>query len=68
MPSEIKSNQSYHLASVVAPIFDGHNNVVFVLGLMGFADHMTGSRIEKMGHRLREACDRITVFIAGKHP
>jgi DNA-binding IclR family transcriptional regulator len=68
LPSEIKSNQSYHLASVVAPIFDGHNNVVFVLGLMGFADHMTGSRIEKMGHRLREACDRITVFIAGKHP
>jgi DNA-binding IclR family transcriptional regulator len=68
LPSEIKSNQSYHLASVIAPVFDERNNVAFVLGLLGFSDRMTGARIEKMGHRLREACDRITVFVAGKNP
>lgn len=68
LPSEIKPDQIYHLASVVAPVFDERNQVAFVLGLMGFADVVTGARAEKMGRRLREACDRITVFIAGKPP
>ncbi len=65
LPSEIKPDLLYHLASVNAPVFDERGQVAFVLGLMGFADRMSGSQIEKMGHRLRAACDRITTFLAG---
>jgi DNA-binding IclR family transcriptional regulator len=66
LPSEIKADNVYHLTSVTAPVFDERDHVAFVLGLMGFSDRMSGSHIEKMGHRLREACDRITTFLAGK--
>jgi DNA-binding IclR family transcriptional regulator len=66
LPSEIKPDQNYHLASVIAPVFGDSNHVAFVLGLLGFADRLSGARIEKMGRRLREACDRITTFVAGK--
>lgn len=66
LPSDLKLDAVYHLASVSAPVYDERNRVAFVLGLMGFADRVPGSRVEKMGRRLREACDRISTFIAGK--
>ncbi len=65
LPSEIKPTQTYHLSSVTAPVFDEHNHVSFVIGLMGFSDRIPGARVEKTGRRLREACDRITIFTAG---
>jgi DNA-binding IclR family transcriptional regulator len=68
LASEIQADQNYPLASVLAPVFDAQHEVVFVLGLMGFDTPITGARIENMGKRLREACDRITTFIAGKPP
>jgi len=66
LPSEIKSDRVYHLASVTAPVFDERDQVAFLLGLMGFTDRTSGSNIEKMGRRLREACDRVTTFVAGR--
>jgi DNA-binding IclR family transcriptional regulator len=68
LPSEIKPDREYHLASVIAPVFDERHQVAFVLSSGGFADRMAGARIEKLGRRLREACDRITTFLAGKAP
>jgi DNA-binding IclR family transcriptional regulator len=68
LPSVLKPDQDYELASVVAPVFDESRQVLFVLGLMGFIDRTRGARIEKIGRRLREACDRITHFIAGDQP
>jgi DNA-binding IclR family transcriptional regulator len=68
LPAELKPHREYYLSSVVAPIFDENHHVTFVLGLMGFTDRMLGARIEKMGRRLRESCDRITAFIVGKRP
>jgi hypothetical protein len=68
LASEIQADQNYPLASVLAPVFDAQHEVVFVLGLMGFDTPITGARIENMGKRLREACNRITTFIAGKPP
>jgi DNA-binding IclR family transcriptional regulator len=65
LPSVLKADQDYQLASVVAPVFDQGHQVVFVLGLMGFIDRIRGVRVEKMGRRLRETCDRITKFMAG---
>jgi DNA-binding IclR family transcriptional regulator len=68
LPSVLKPDQDYRLASVVAPVFDQSQQVAFVLGLMGFIDRIRGARIEKIGRRLREACDRITQFIVGDQP
>jgi hypothetical protein len=68
LPSVLMPDQDYELASVVAPVFDESRQVLFVLGLMGFIDRTRGARIEKIGRRLREACDRITHFIAGDQP
>lgn len=68
LPSVLKPDQDYELASVVAPVFDENHQVLFVLGLMGFIDRVRGVRIEKIGRRLREACDRVTHFIAGDAP
>ena len=68
LPSVLEPDQDYQLSSVVAPVFDESHQVVFVLGLMGFVDRIRGTRVEKTGKRLREACDRITQFIAGNPP
>jgi DNA-binding IclR family transcriptional regulator len=66
LPSVLKADEDYQLGSVVAPIFDENHQVAFLLGLMGFIDRVRGARIEKIGRRLREACDRITQFVAGE--
>ena len=55
LPAEIKPDQFYHLASVTAPVLDERDQVAFLLGLLGFTDRTSGSNIEKMGRRLREA-------------
>lgn len=68
LPSVLEPDHDYQLASVAAPVFDKNRQVAFVLGLMGFVDRVRGVRIEKTGKRLREACDRITQFIAGNRP
>lgn len=67
LPSEIKSDQTYTLSSVIAPVFDQTGHVAFVLGLMGFTKDLSGARIEKTGRLLRESCERITTFLVGSN-
>lgn len=64
----LESGQTYRLLSVTAPVFDAPGRVAFVLGLGGFDRAASAAEIEHMGRRLREACDRITAFIAGGQP
>lgn len=64
----VDRTQEYRLAFIVAPVFDAQQQVAFTLGLMGFTRQMSGEQIERMGARLREACDRITGFTAGRRP
>lgn len=59
--------QSYRLLSVTAPVFDAPGRVAFTMGLGGFERILTGKEVEHMGRRLREACDRVTAFVAGGH-
>jgi DNA-binding IclR family transcriptional regulator len=68
MATHLASQQDYLLASVLAPIFDVDRQVVLTMGLMGFGGNVKGTQVQKMGVRLRAACDRITSFIAGKPP
>ena len=64
--SELDPAREYPLSSIVAPVFDSHDRVAFVLNLSGFAHTVPGRRIEEMGQRLREAAERVTYFITGK--
>ncbi len=66
--AELKSKQEYALAAITAPVFDGQGRVAFALGLTGFVGPASGAEIERMGRRLRDACDRVTTFIAGRQP
>jgi DNA-binding IclR family transcriptional regulator len=63
--TQLDAGQTYRLLSVTAPVFDAEGRVAFTLGLGGFDRAARAEEIEHMGRRLREACDRITGFIAG---
>jgi len=65
--NEVDAASQYQLAFVAAPVFDARGQVAFSLGLQGFIETVTGTMIERMGHTLRAACDRITTF-AGRQP
>jgi DNA-binding IclR family transcriptional regulator len=65
--AELDPDQEYQLASVTAPVFDSSGHVAFVLGLTaGFTRITRGVEVDRIGRCLREACDRITGFIAGR--
>jgi DNA-binding IclR family transcriptional regulator len=62
----LEDSKSYPLAAIFAPVFDRKGRVSFALGMVGFFSATTGTRAREMGQRLREACDRITAFTAGR--
>lgn len=62
----IAPRETYALSSLTAPVFDARGRVEFVLGLMGFHGTRTGEQILAAGAQLRQACDRIGDFLAGK--
>lgn len=64
--SEINPGESYSLAALVAPVFDGPGKVTFALGLAGFEGAMDGSEVLKIAGQLTAACERITRFIEGQ--
>lgn len=64
--SELDPDQPYRIMFLVAPVLNDRGRVEFGIALYGFTRTMTGAEIVGVGHRLREACKRITTFIAGK--
>ena len=66
--SELNRDQEYPLSFVVAPVFNANHEIEFVLALRGFSKMYKGAAVERIGQRLREACDRITRFMAGRLP
>ena len=64
--SAIEPDTEYRLMFLVAPVLNDRGRVEFGIALYGFTRAMTGAEIVGVGHRLREACRRITTFIAGK--
>jgi hypothetical protein len=68
LESAIDPKQEYRLSNIIAPVFDAKQEVAFMLGLMGFTRQYSGAAIDRMGRRLREACDRITNFAGRRQP
>ncbi len=57
-------DKTYPLTFVQAPVYDARRRVAFVIGLQGFSGAYQGSEILRIGQKVREACDRVTSFIA----
>jgi DNA-binding IclR family transcriptional regulator len=68
MIPELDPQREYDLMSVISPVFDASREVLFLLALVGFTQLRTGREIERIGARLREACDRISASIGGARP
>jgi DNA-binding IclR family transcriptional regulator len=68
LASELIRDQEYPLSFVVAPVFNAAHEIEFVHALRGFPKGYKGAMVDRIGQRLREACDRITRFIAGRLP
>jgi DNA-binding IclR family transcriptional regulator len=64
--SSLDLSESYRIAAVFAPIFDERGDVSFALGMAGFSEALVGSAVAEAGRRLREACNRISCFMAGR--
>ncbi|HEY0959504.1 MAG TPA: helix-turn-helix domain-containing protein [Novosphingobium sp.] len=57
----------YPIGGIMAPIFDAKGRVSFALVMAGFHNVMTGSQVMETGLRLKEACERISSFVAGRN-
>jgi DNA-binding IclR family transcriptional regulator len=63
---ELEPEREYRLNFLVAPVMNERARVAFGIALSGFTRPLTGVEIVAVADRLREACRRITTFIAGK--
>jgi DNA-binding IclR family transcriptional regulator len=68
MIPELDPDREYELMSVLSPVFDASREAPFILALVGFAQTVTGRDIERIGGRLRAACDRISASLGGARP
>ncbi len=64
--AKLTKSAEYHLAFIVAPVFNRQRETEFVLNLSGFREPVSGKRVEEMGEMLRAAVERITYFINGR--
>ncbi len=64
--TEISDGRVYSIASIMSPVSDEKGRVSFALGITGFYSTMSAERVRHAGQQLREACDRISDFIAGR--
>jgi DNA-binding IclR family transcriptional regulator len=54
--SELHLDETYPLASLVAPVFDDHGRVAFAIGLAGFEPALEGRAIMRVAKQLTAAC------------
>lgn len=62
----IDATQDYQLAYVAAPVMPRQGAVAFVLSVAGFVGPVRGGRVEAVGVRVRQSCERIAAFMAGQ--
>jgi hypothetical protein len=66
--TELDDEVSYRAAGIIAPVFDMHGQIAFVMGLTGFSQTIPGNKLRHAADRLRQACGRVTSFITGRQP
>jgi DNA-binding IclR family transcriptional regulator len=61
----LSDERPYSIAAIMAPVSDEKGRVSFALGITGFYSTMSAERVRYAGSRLRDACARVSDFIAG---
>ncbi|MCB2064532.1 MAG: helix-turn-helix domain-containing protein [Novosphingobium sp.] len=62
----VSEDRTYAVAAIMAPVSDGKGRVSFALGMTGFYSSMSAQRVIAAGEKLRDACARVSDFIAGE--
>lgn len=62
----LEDDSRYPLIAIIAPIYDSRNRVTISLVMGGFQGGTSGAAIKQAGHRLAEACERISGFLSGR--
>ncbi len=64
--TRVTDDRPYSIAAIMAPVHDEKGRVSFALGITGFYSTMSAERVIHAGGRLRDACARVSDFIAGR--
>ncbi len=64
--TSLSEERPYAIAGIMAPVLDDKGRVSFALGLTGFFASVPAERARYAGAKLREACARVSNFIAGE--
>lgn len=62
--TDLEDDRSHSIASIMSAIYDERGKVGFALGMTGFYTAMPSQRVAFVGERIREACERISSFVA----
>jgi DNA-binding IclR family transcriptional regulator len=63
--TSLADDRVFPVAAIMAPVEDEKGRVSFALGVTGFYATMSAERVRYVGGQLRDACARISDFIAG---
>lgn len=66
--TDLRPEASYNVLLVEAQILNEDGLPAFALTIYGFQRPYSGEEIARIGQRLREACGRVTTFLAGRRP
>ncbi len=64
--TDLEDDRVHSIAAIMSAIHDERGKVGFALGMTGFYSPMSSQRVAFVGQRIREACDRISSFVAGR--
>jgi len=64
--TSLSEDRPYSVAAIMAPVMDEKGRASFALGLTGFYSTMSAQRVRHAGEQLRDACERVSDFIAGR--
>ena len=64
--TDLEADRSHSIAAIMSAIHDERGKVGFALGMTGFYSPMSSQRVAFAGQRIREACSRISSFVAGR--
>lgn len=64
--TSIADERPYSIAAIMAPVHDEKGRVGFALGITGFYATLSAERVLYAGGQLRDACARVSDFIAGR--
>lgn len=63
---DLEAGKIHPVAAIMAPVYDAKGKVPLSLVVAGFRNGLSGEEAMAVGARVRETCERISRFVAGK--